>query len=157
MWIVQPPYASHPLYRGENLEEGSTIHVNSNVNSTWPPSLSLFSRDSILSSYPMCMGQVRLGAWPMQRWCATPWSIWDVLDKWAPPWNPPEHSRSFPVQYQKKPNFSGIPKNNFPYINLYPRTIPELLVISRIPSGTPNNLQTFHLLISQNYPCVTER
>ena len=53
----------------------------------------------------------------------------------------PEPYRSFPVQYRKNPNFSRNPNNNFPYINLYLRTILELLVTSGISSGTPNNIR----------------
>ena len=48
---------------------------------------------------------------------------------------------SFPVQYRKNPNFFRNPNNNFPYINLYLRTILELLVTSGISSGTPNNIR----------------
>ena len=53
----------------------------------------------------------------------------------------PEPSRTFPVQYRKIPNIFRWPKEDFPYINLYLRTIPELLVTSGISSGTPNNIR----------------
>ena len=46
-----------------------------------------------------------------------------------------------PVQYRYDPETSRCPFDNFPYINLYLRTLPELLVTSRIPSGTPNNIR----------------
>ena len=36
--------------------------------------------------------------------------------------------------------FSGTLESNFPYINLYLRNFPELLVISGISSGTLNNI-----------------
>ena len=46
-----------------------------------------------------------------------------------------------PVQYRYDPETSRCPFDNFPYINLYLRTIPDLLVTSRIPYGTPNNIR----------------
>ena len=46
-----------------------------------------------------------------------------------------------PVQYRYDPETSRCPFDNFPYINLYLRTLPELLVTSGIPSGTPNNIR----------------
>src|SRR3989337_116732 len=61
---------------------------------------------------------------------------------WVPHAGGP-HSRTFPVQYRKNSNFFRNPDNNFPYMNLYLRTIPELLVMSGISSGTPNNLRSF--------------
>ena len=41
----------------------------------------------------------------------------------------------------KNSNFSRNPNNNFPYINLYLRTIPKLLMTSGISYGTPNNIR----------------
>src|SRR3954470_17312446 len=46
-----------------------------------------------------------------------------------------------PVQYRYAPELFRCLFDNFPYINLYLRTIPELLVTSRISSGTPNNIR----------------
>src|SRR3954469_767206 len=46
-----------------------------------------------------------------------------------------------PVQYRYAPEPFRCPYDNFPYINLYLRTIPELLVTSGISSGTPNNIR----------------
>ena len=46
-----------------------------------------------------------------------------------------------PVQYRYAPETFQCPYDNFPYINLYLRTISELLVTSGIPSGTPNNFR----------------
>ena len=46
-----------------------------------------------------------------------------------------------PVQYRYDPETSRCPFDNFPYINLYLRTLSHLLVTSRIPSGTPNNIR----------------
>ena len=51
---------------------------------------------------------------------------------------------------------------DFPYMNLILRTIPELLVMSWIPSETPNNIRTpFHipylLKTTSNLKCVTLR
>ena len=47
-----------------------------------------------------------------------------------------EHSR------WKHRNHSRTPKRDFPYMNLILRTIPDHLVISRIPSETPNNIRS---------------
>jgi hypothetical protein len=47
-----------------------------------------------------------------------------------------EHSR------WKHRNHSRTPKRDFPYMNLILRTIPDHLVISRIPSKTPNNIRS---------------
>ena len=46
-----------------------------------------------------------------------------------------------PVQYRYAPETFWCSFDNFPYINLYLRTIPELLVTSGISSGTPNNIR----------------
>src|SRR3954466_6402537 len=46
-----------------------------------------------------------------------------------------------PVQYRYAPEPFRCPYDNFPYINLYLRAIPELLVTSGISSGTPNNIR----------------
>ena len=47
------------------------------------------------------------------------------------------------------------PKQDFPYINLYLQTIPELLVTSGISSGTPNNIRVTAYTYPYN-PSVTE-
>ena len=47
-----------------------------------------------------------------------------------------EHSR------WKHRNHSRTPKRDFPYMNLILWTIPDHLVISRIPSETPNNIRS---------------
>ena len=65
----------------------------------------------------------------------------NIFRTFGPLWNFPELSGSFPVQYRKKPNFFRRPKQDFAYINLYLRTIPELLVTSGISSGTSNNIR----------------
>jgi len=56
--------------------------------------------------------------------------------RWAPGTLP-----VVPVQYRGPRNLSRWPKQDFLYINLYLRTIPELLVTSGISSGTPNNIR----------------
>ena len=55
------------------------------------------------------------------------------------------------------PNFFETLKINFPYMNLILRTIPNLLVMSWIPSETPNKLRSSPLLISHFYPSDVER
>ena len=67
-----------------------------------------------------------------------------------------EHSR------WKHRNHSPTPKQDFPYMNLILRTIPDLLVISRIPFGTPNNIRslTHHSITTQQHrilKCVSLR
>ena len=57
----------------------------------------------------------------------------------APPGGTPGTLPVAPVQYRYAPEPFWRPYDNFPYINLYLRTIPELLVTSGISSGTPNN------------------
>ena len=89
---------------------------------------------------------------PWGGWCPWPikaraplqpmllyWTWWNNFRTSGPLRNPPEPSGSFPVQYRKNPNFFRNPNNNFPYINLYLRTIPELLMTSGISSETPSN------------------
>src|SRR4051812_18203647 len=46
-----------------------------------------------------------------------------------------------PVQYRYAPETSRCPYDDFPYINLYLRTIQKLLVTSGISSGTPSNIR----------------
>ena len=60
-----------------------------------------------------------------------------------------------PVQYRYAPETFRCPYDSFPYINLYLRTIPELLVMSEISSGTPNNIRFAAYSYSYN-PNITE-
>ena len=53
-------------------------------------------------------------------------------------WNLPEPSRNFPIPCRKIPELFRNLENHFPYMKLYLRTLPELLVMSRISSETPN-------------------
>ena len=59
----------------------------------------------------------------------------------GPTWWTPGTLPVVPVRYRKNLKLFRLPKQDFPYINLYLRTIPELLVTSGISSGTPNNFQ----------------
>ena len=68
--------------------------------------------------------------------------------------------------FQNIPDYSGTFRNNsrtFQYMNLILRTIPDLLVMSWIPSETPNNLRSpSHILVSTlktstTLKCVTLR
>ena len=63
---------------------------------------------------------------------------------------------SLPVHYRKCPKLFQNPNTSFLYINLYLRIIPELLVMSGISSGTPNNLRS-PTYITQYYRNITER
>jgi len=90
-----------------------------------------------------------LGARAQGRGCAQPTRGW--LPAPRSPCGPPGRGGPSrwtpgtlpvaPVQYRYDPETSRCLFDNFPYINLYLRTLPELLVMSRIPSGTPNNIR----------------
>ena len=54
----------------------------------------------------------------------------------------PEPSRTFLGLHRKNPELFRNLEFNFPYMNLILRTIPDLLVMYRIPSETPNNLRS---------------
>ena len=85
------------------------------------------------------LGPLRLGRPPTAHA-----AVLDVVEHFPDLRTPPESSGTFwklPGTIPKNPNFSRNPNNNFPYINLYLRTIPELLVTSGISSGTPNNIR----------------
>src|SRR3990170_4287235 len=74
-------------------------------------------------------------------------AVLDVVEHFPDLRTPPESSGTFrklPGTIPKKPNFSWNPNNNFPYINLYLRTIPELLMTSGISSGNLNNIRYPH-------------
>ena len=60
-----------------------------------------------------------------------------------------------PVLYRKTPKLSRWPKHHFLYIILYLRTISELLVMSGISSGTPNNFRVSAYTYLYN-PSITE-
>ena len=84
-------------------------------------------------------GPLRLGRLPTSH--AT---VLDVVEQFPDLRTPPESSGTFwklPGTIPEKTELSRIPNNNFPYINLYLRTIPELLMTSGISSGTPNNIR----------------
>ena len=75
-------------------------------------------------------GLVPHHSWPMQ-----------ASGVGGPTWWTPGTLPVVPVHYRYRPKLFRLPKQNFPYINLYLRTIPELLVTSGISSGTPNNIR----------------
>ena len=105
--------------------------------------------------------------------------------RWSPPWTPPSHlvgwlglveslrdstcySDLFRMILESSTTFhkcTGPFPNlecDFLYMNLILRTIPKLLVMSWIPSETPNNIRTpFHipylLKTTSNLNCVTIR
>ena len=84
-------------------------------------------------------GPLRLGR-PLTAHAA----VLDVVEQFPDLRTPLESSGTFwklPGTIPKKPNFFRNPNSNFPYINLYLRTIPELLVTSGISSGTPKNIR----------------
>ena len=103
------------------------------------------------------LGPLRLGH-PLTAHAA----VLDVVEHFPDLRTPPESSGTFwklPGTIPKNPNFSRNPNNNFPYINLYLWTIPELLATSGISSGPPttfgNHVYLFPItLASSNLKCV---
>ena len=108
------------------------------------------------------MGLFGLGAWPTWASASPPQSMWTPPGQVGPTRGPPEPSRTFSVQYRKNPELFWNPKNNFLYMNLILRTIPDLLVMSWIQSETPNKLRSpshipYLLRTTSNLKCVTLR
>ena len=113
-----------------------------------------------------------MGLSPLSFWCGRP-------RRWSPPWTPPSHlvgrlglrdstchSEIFRMILEPSRTFhkfiGPFPKLefDFPYMNLILRTIPELLVMSWIPSETLNNIRTpfnipYLLKTTSNLKCVT--
>ena len=97
---------------------------------------------------PPTLGFPTLGAWEAQGGCTSPPgagyhapSAYGALrDRWPHPVDPRDPSGG-PGTIPMTPKLSRWPKLDFLYINLYLRTIPELLVTSRISSRTPNNIR----------------
>ena len=79
--------------------------------------------------------------------CTTPPSTWTPHVRWAPLWNLSEPSRNFRYPARKFPNLFDAFGNHFPYMNFILWTLPELLVMSRISSETPNQ----YSFIPSNY------
>ena len=77
-----------------------------------------------------------------------------LRDGWPQPVDPRDPSGS-PGTIPVTPNLSRWPKLHFLYIILHLRAIPELLVTSRISSGTPNNFWITAYSYLYN-PSVTE-
>ena len=93
----------------------------------------------------------------MWAYGTTPQVHVDLLEQVGPTMGQSEHSRKFPVLCRKNLELFRNPKIDFLYMNLILRTIPDLLVMSRIPSETLNKLRTFHNSLSQFYPSGIER
>ena len=84
-------------------------------------------------------GPLRLGRPPTAH--AT---VLDVVEQFPDLRTPLESSGTFwklPGTILEKPKLLPEPEQQLPYINLYLRTIPVLLVTSGISSGTPNNIR----------------
>ena len=64
-----------------------------------------------------------------------------ALRGWWPHLVDPRDPSGGPGTLPIKPKTFPVTKQDFPYINLYLRTILELLVTSGISSGTPNNIR----------------
>lgn len=79
---------------------------------------------------------------------------WTLRDRWPHPVDPRDPSGG-PGTIPGDPETSRWPKQHFLYINLYLRTIPELLVTFGISFGTPNNIRFAAYSYSYN-PSVTE-
>ena len=90
---------------------------------------------------PLAHGPLGAGALGPYRPRRTPYSPCGPLGTGGPTRWTPGTLPVVPVQYRRPRNLSRWPKQDFLYINLYLRTIPELLVTSGISSGTPNNFR----------------
>ena len=95
-----------------------------------PPSPNPRHLGPLWGGAPAHLGLVPSHTWPTQPSGAG-----------GPTWWTPGTLPVVPVRYRKNPKLFWCPKQDFPYINLYLRTIPELLVTSGISSGTPNNIR----------------
>ena len=103
----------------------------SNKDSSHPPPFSSWVHGPSWGRLPSPPGA---GAPPLGPMCPPGWV--------GPSgWTPGTHS-SLPVHYRKYLKLFWNPNTTFLYINLYLRTIPELLMMSRISSGTPNILRS---------------
>ena len=92
---------------------------------------------------PGAPGPLRLGR-PLTAHAA----VLDLVEHFLDLRTPPESSGTFwklPGTIPEKTNFSRNPNNNFPYINLYLRTIPELLVTSGIRDSKQHSVTTYKL------------
>src|SRR3954463_4368743 len=93
---------------------------------------------------PQTLGH--MGPWgeahqPTLGWFPSPLQPMSPSGRGGPSRWTPEAPPVAPVQYRYAPELFRCPYDNFPYINLYLRTTPELLVTSGISSGTPNNIR----------------
>src|SRR3954470_11496025 len=94
--------------------------------------------------FPQTLG--RMGPWgeahqPTLGWFPSPLQPMSPSGRGGPSRWTPEAPPVALVQYRYAPELFRCPYDNFPYINLYLRTVPELLVMSGISSGTPNNIR----------------
>ena len=80
-----------------------------------------------------------------------------VAPKVGPSGTFPEPSRTFRYPTGIFRNFSDTSGNHFPYMNLILRTLPDLLVMSRIPSETPNHHSFIPSIISSQTLAKSER
>ena len=81
--------------------------------------------------------------------------MWPPRDRWPHPVDPRDPSGG-PGTIPVTPKLVPMPEIALPiYIILYLRTIPELLVMSGISSGTPNNIRVTAYTYPYN-PSVTE-
>ena len=78
---------------------------------------------------------------PTMGWFPSPLQPWGRSGGGGPTRWTPRTLSVVPVQYRVTPKLSRWPKYHFLYSFIYLRTIPELLLTSRISSGTPNNFQ----------------
>ena len=108
---------------------------------TSPQVKSLFSRDLILSTWYSHMGLGGLVCMAHVGLCDPSGPCWSS-GIGGPHYGTLRNLLEPPVQYRKILNFSGNPENDFPYMNLILRTIPDLLVMSWIPSETSNKLRS---------------
>ena len=121
------------------------------------------------TSHPSKLGFPLGGAAsPLMGWCAshlgpggTQLSHFHLPSSCAHSRNPPEPSRTFQT-FQNVPELSETQNFDFLYMNLILRTLPDLIVMSWIPSETLNklrfpNLSSYLLTTTSNLKRVTLR
>ena len=109
---------------------------------------------------PPCLGRMSLGdkVRPAHVGCCTsPRSMWELLGSCPPKVGPFGTFRNLLESSGTLPEFPKLfrnPGNHFPYMKLYLRTRPELLVMSRISSETPNQysfIPSNYLIVNPSY------
>ena len=141
-WVRLPSQPPH-IYRGKG-EGAQPPQIESEEGAAaWGVALPPKARGRPPLGFPP--SPMHLGPWwgahqPTWGWSPPTLGPCSPLGPVAPLGGPPGPSRWSRYITDSTRNFSG-DQNRTSHINLYLRTIPELLVTSGISSGTPNNIQ----------------